>query len=210
MLTRNLRWRWAPPAPFHMNRSCPALAEASAAARAAMFCSGMWSTVTATLFFWPQSLANWSNHLSKAGTKWLHWIIDSDLSAASPRETNGLDSTGTAPAAVSPAPAPARKRRRVKGERIDDAIRLPPRSHRAVRRPPSPGPAIAAQYADAGLPVPVRQINSWLGCMGWVCFFDLRLPVPVRSHRSISAAILTPSCPNDEFRVSRGSGRGRR
>ena len=31
--------------------------------------SGMWSTVTSMLFFVPQSFANWSNHLSYAGTK---------------------------------------------------------------------------------------------------------------------------------------------
>src|SRR6185503_8765078 len=35
----------------------------------------MWSTVTVTLFFSPQSFTQGSNHLSYAGTKWLHWRI---------------------------------------------------------------------------------------------------------------------------------------
>ena len=66
---RNLRYRCAPPAPFHPNRSCPDPADTSAAARAATSCTGMWSTVTEILFFSPQSLANLSNHLSYSGTK---------------------------------------------------------------------------------------------------------------------------------------------
>ena len=82
---RNLRYRCAPPAPFHPNRSCPDPADASAAARAATSCTGMWSTVTCVLLL-PQSLANLSNHLSYAGTKWLHCTIDSVLVSASARE----------------------------------------------------------------------------------------------------------------------------
>src|SRR5579885_3491818 len=56
----------------------------------------MWSTVTAILFFSPQSLANLSNQVSYAGTKWLHCTIDSDLLSAKARDTKGAESIGAA------------------------------------------------------------------------------------------------------------------
>src|SRR5579884_91634 len=99
-----------------MKRSWPAPAEASAAARAAMFCSGMWSTVTLMPFLLPHSCANLSNHLSKAGTKWLHWMIVSVLVCARAREMNG-DETAGAPPAARPTAALVRKLRRVIGKK---------------------------------------------------------------------------------------------
>src|SRR5689334_17030524 len=72
----------------------------------------MWSTVTATLFFSPQSLANLSNQVSYSGTKCAHCTIDSDLSAAIALLTNGADSTGAAPAAAKVRPVSFKKRRR--------------------------------------------------------------------------------------------------
>src|SRR5579872_4258042 len=77
-----------------------------------MFCTGMWSTVTAILFFSPHSLANLSNQVSYAGTKWAHCTIESDLSAARPFDTNGADSIG---AAASVRPVSLKNRRRVTG-----------------------------------------------------------------------------------------------
>src|SRR5262249_60160860 len=106
--------RCAPPRPCQPDRSGPLPADTSAAARAATSCTGMWSTVTAILFFCPQSFAKLSNHLSYSGTKWLHCTIDSDLLSANPRDTNGAESIGARPAAPADA---LRKFRRVK-ERV--------------------------------------------------------------------------------------------
>src|SRR5947207_9314101 len=73
----------------------------------------MWSTVTAILFFSPQSLANLSNHVSYAGTKWLHCTIDSAVLSANARDTNGAESIGAAPALARVSPVFFKKRRRV-------------------------------------------------------------------------------------------------
>src|SRR6476659_7050080 len=78
-----------------------------------MFCTGTWSTVTETLFFSPQSLANLSNQVSYSGTKWAHCTMDSDLFWASAFDTNGAESIGAAPAAARVRPVSLRKRRRV-------------------------------------------------------------------------------------------------
>src|SRR5436853_6564966 len=56
-------------------RSWPWLAAISAAMRAGIWVLSMWSTVTLTPNFVPHSLAKGSNHLSWAGTKWLHMRI---------------------------------------------------------------------------------------------------------------------------------------
>src|SRR5262249_47113536 len=98
--------------------SCPDPADASAAARAGTFCTGMWSTVTAILFFSPQSLANLSNHVSYSGTKWLHCTIDSDLLSASARDTNGAERAGAETAAARVRPASFKKRRLVRRESL--------------------------------------------------------------------------------------------
>ena len=76
----------------------------------------MWSTVTAILFFSPQSLANLSNQVSYSGTKCAHCTIDSALSAAMARDTNGADSTGAAPTAASVRPVSFKNRRLVTRE----------------------------------------------------------------------------------------------
>src|SRR5690242_9670931 len=73
----------------------------------------MWSTVTETLFFAPQSLANLSNQMSYSGTKCAHCTIDSALSAASAFDTNGADSIGAVPAAAIVRPVFVRNRRLV-------------------------------------------------------------------------------------------------
>src|ERR1043165_5599546 len=73
----------------------------------------MWSTVTATPFFDPQSFANWSNHLSYSGTKWLHCTMVSVLAWASAGDTNGADIAGPRPAAPAIALLVFRKLRRV-------------------------------------------------------------------------------------------------
>src|SRR5215467_3426361 len=73
----------------------------------------MWSTVTAILFFSPQSLANLSNHVSYSGTKWLHCTIDSNLVSAKARDTNGAEITGAKPAAPAATLDVLRKSRRV-------------------------------------------------------------------------------------------------
>src|SRR5215469_16484346 len=78
----------------------------------------MWSTVTAILFFSPQSLANLSTHVSYSGTKWLHCTIDSDLLSASARDTNGAERAGAAPAAARVRPASFKKRRLVTRESL--------------------------------------------------------------------------------------------
>src|ERR1043165_1487521 len=75
----------------------------------------MWSTVTATPFFDPQSFANWSNHLSYSGTKWLHCTMVSVLPWAQARDTNGAEIAGAEPAAARVTPAFFRNRRRVTG-----------------------------------------------------------------------------------------------
>src|ERR1700761_3444960 len=93
--------------------SCPDCAEASAAARAGTSCTGMWSTVTAILFLSPQSLANLSNQVSNAGTKWLHCTIVSDLLSANARDTNGAERPGASQAAPPTAPEALRKLPRV-------------------------------------------------------------------------------------------------
>src|SRR4051812_15862238 len=73
----------------------------------------MWSTVTLTLFFEPQSLAKLSNHLSYSGTKWLHCTMVSVLACAMALETNGAEIAGAEPAAASVRPAFFKKRRLV-------------------------------------------------------------------------------------------------
>src|SRR6476661_5780246 len=83
-----------------------------------MFCTGTWSTVTATLFLSPQSLANLSNQVSYSGTKWAHCTIDSDLSAARARDTNGAESNGAEPAAARVRPVFVKNRRRVTGSLV--------------------------------------------------------------------------------------------
>src|SRR5690242_17555655 len=78
-----------------------------------MSCTGTWSTVTATLFFAPQSLANLSNQVSYTGTKCAHCTIESDLSAARPFEMKGAERIGAAPAAARVRPVVFKNRRRV-------------------------------------------------------------------------------------------------
>src|SRR3954451_11281980 len=59
-------------------RSWPWPAATSAAIRPGISVLLMWSTVTLTPTLLPQSLTKGSNHLSCAGTKWLHNRIDKD------------------------------------------------------------------------------------------------------------------------------------
>src|SRR5581483_5027873 len=65
------------------------------------------------LFFVPQSFANRSNHLSNAGTKWLHWTIVRVLVSAMARDINGAERIGAVLAARRVSPASFRNRRRV-------------------------------------------------------------------------------------------------
>ena len=59
-----------------MNRSWPFCADTSAAARELIAGMPTWSTITSVSFFSPHCLVYvLSNHLSYAGTKWLHWRI---------------------------------------------------------------------------------------------------------------------------------------
>src|SRR4051794_24250538 len=53
-------------------RSWPCPAWISAAMRVGICAWSMWSTTTFTPTFCPHALANWSNHVSWLGTKWLH------------------------------------------------------------------------------------------------------------------------------------------
>src|SRR5262249_50828045 len=118
--------RCAPPRPCQPDRSGPLPADTSAAARAATSCTGMWSTVTAILFFCPQSFAKLSNHLSYSGTKWLHCTIDSDLLSANARDTNGAKSTGAVAAVARVRPVSFKNRRRVTRGRPFVPIVVPP------------------------------------------------------------------------------------
>ena len=52
----------------------------------------------------PQSFANSSNHLSYAGTKWLHCTMDNVLVCANERETNGAEIRGVPLAAATASP----------------------------------------------------------------------------------------------------------
>jgi hypothetical protein len=54
----------------------------------------MWSTVTATPFFSPQSFAKASTHWSYSGTKWLHWMIFSVFVSARARDMKGAEIAG--------------------------------------------------------------------------------------------------------------------
>ena len=55
--------------------SWPLWAATSAAARAGRVLA-MWSTWTWTSFFWPHCVIHvLSNHVSYAGTKWIHWMM---------------------------------------------------------------------------------------------------------------------------------------
>src|SRR5918996_6242849 len=58
--------------PMYWMMSWPDPAASSDSMRAGIWVLSMWSTVTLTPTFLPQSLANGSNHLSCRGTKWLH------------------------------------------------------------------------------------------------------------------------------------------
>src|SRR5919109_3147068 len=108
------RYRCGPPAPLMPKRSCPELADTSAARRAGISRCGIWSTLALTPFFAPQSRTNWSNHLSYAGTKWLHWMTRSSLSAATAlrTKTNGAAALDERNAAPAPTPADFRNLRR--------------------------------------------------------------------------------------------------
>src|SRR5712692_712990 len=98
-----------------MIRSWPFCADASAAARAGISFSEMWSTMTLVLFFWPHCGQNTpSNHLSYSGTKWLHWRIFRVFCCAAARSGKRKKGpTPAAPAANVPAPVSLMKSRRV-------------------------------------------------------------------------------------------------
>src|SRR5579883_194978 len=89
----------------------------------------MWSTVTEMPFLSPQSRANLSNHTSKAGTKWLHWMMVKVLVRARARLTNGAPKRGAVPAAARARPDRVIKPRRLirgsKDRPPDDIVVLP-------------------------------------------------------------------------------------
>src|SRR5579863_229294 len=94
-----------------MNRSCPFCACASDAALAGRSTRLMLSTITLVLFFCPHCLVKvLLNHVSKAGTKWLHWRILSVFCWAAAR--SGNKNAGPIPAATAPAPVSLIKSRR--------------------------------------------------------------------------------------------------
>src|SRR5437762_12026787 len=109
------RFSYAAGGDRNMNRSCPLLAAASAAARALISLTEMWSTMTSVLCFAPHSLVKvLSNHLSYAGTKWVHCTIFNVLRLAHAR-------CGKRKAEVRPA-----------AERVANCLRLIPSSRRDV------------------------------------------------------------------------------
>src|SRR5262245_36902 len=91
--------------PRNMWMSCPDWAATSAVARGTTSAKLTWSTGPSTPLAAPQALAHGSNHLSYAGTKWLHWRILS-CPAASARRVKAVDPSAVAavPAATSLAP----------------------------------------------------------------------------------------------------------
>src|ERR687888_1331557 len=96
----------------NMNRSWPFCAETSAAARALISPTEMWSTRTSVSCLSPHCLQNVpSNHLSYPGTKWLHWMILSVFRCA--RTRRGASALPATPAASAAPPAACTKRRRV-------------------------------------------------------------------------------------------------
>src|SRR5215472_15868927 len=87
-----------------MKRSWPFCAETSEAARVARSTRLILSTTTFVLFFCPHSLVKLPlNHVSKAGTKWLHCRIFSVFCCAKARSGNKKE--GPTLAANAPAPA---------------------------------------------------------------------------------------------------------
>src|SRR5712691_2766749 len=85
-----------------MKRSWPFCAEISDEALVLRSTRLMLSTIT-LLFFCPHSLVKVSlNHLSQAGTKWLHWQIFSVFCWAA--AFSGNRKAGPSPAATAPAP----------------------------------------------------------------------------------------------------------
>ncbi len=87
-----------------MKRSWPFFAETSEAALAERSTRLMLSTITFVLFFWPHSLVKvLLNHVSQAGTKWLHCRIFSVFCCAwalSGKRKAGPSPVASAPAAV--------------------------------------------------------------------------------------------------------------
>src|SRR5215831_7327518 len=110
--------------------SWPDPALTSAAARAGSSRCGMWSTVTAIPFFFPQSRAKPSIQRSYSGIKWLHCRIFRVFVSADAVETNGADTVGARPAAPAAIPMVLRKSRRVEARldllrERDDMVGLP-------------------------------------------------------------------------------------
>src|SRR5215470_7530831 len=108
----------------------------------------MWSTVTAILFFSPQSLANLSNHMSYSGTKWLHCTIDSDLLSAKACATNGAE-RGAVPAAAMVRPAFFKNRRLVTRGSLLLIFAPPPGMRQSVKRLTSSTYCVLGCYLSA-------------------------------------------------------------
>src|SRR5919198_5207374 len=123
-------------------RSWPWPAWISAAMRAGIWVLSMWSTVTLTPTFLPQSLANGSNHLSWLGTKWLQSRIrrsPDSLLRGSTKVVLGAGSDGAAgvpagflplqAASVPPTATSPEESRKVRRGRLRGAApaRSPPR-----------------------------------------------------------------------------------
>src|SRR5436305_458002 len=72
----------------------------------------MWSTCTCTSFAWPHCVIHvLSNHVSYAGTKWIHWMMLRSPLSQRPLYLSGpANEYGAAapPTARAPAPTPAR------------------------------------------------------------------------------------------------------
>src|SRR4029450_12005277 len=81
-------------------RSWPCPAWISAAVRAGISAWLMWSTVTLTPTCFPHSCTKGSNHLSCAGTKWLHNKIFRSPESLRVGSVNVVDGAGTSGGAV--------------------------------------------------------------------------------------------------------------
>src|SRR3954454_240293 len=88
-------------------RSWPWPAATSAAIRPGISVLLMWSTVTSTPTLLPQSLTKGSNHVSCAGTKWLHSSIDNGPDNFEDGSLNAVSVGAPADDAASPGDGPA-------------------------------------------------------------------------------------------------------